>query len=77
VQAALVPKELYEHIVEAGVVKSRWRLDRHIVMGLIAGFYIGFSFTVCMVIGGQVSRGHEARGACLAEVHKSRQIPGS
>jgi formate/nitrite transporter FocA (FNT family) len=55
-----VPKELYEHIVEAGVVKSRWRLDRHIVMGLLAGFYIGFSFTVCMVIGGQVGEARRA-----------------
>ncbi len=55
IKACLVPKELYEHIVEAGATKAKWRLDKQVVMGLLAGFYIGFSFTFMMVIGGQVS----------------------
>ncbi|KAJ9524129.1 hypothetical protein QJQ45_022511, partial [Haematococcus lacustris] len=54
VKLCLVPKELYEHIVAAGELKSKWRFDKQVVMGLIAAFYIGFSFTVCMVIGGQI-----------------------
>ncbi|GFH28420.1 formate nitrite transporter, partial [Haematococcus lacustris] len=37
-----------------GELKSKWRFDKQVVMGLIAAFYIGFSFTVCMVIGGQI-----------------------
>jgi hypothetical protein len=42
----------------SGDAKARLGLDKQLTLGLLAAFYIGFSCTTMMVVGGQVWPGH-------------------
>lgn len=49
------PREIYEHIVEAGAAKGKQSINNMVTLGLLAGAYIGFGFSACMVAGGQMT----------------------
>ncbi|KXZ43457.1 hypothetical protein GPECTOR_90g544 [Gonium pectorale] len=51
----LSPKDTYDHIVATGVSKTKITLAKQVTQGVIAGFYISFSFMLCMTVGGQIS----------------------
>ncbi|KAG2489913.1 hypothetical protein HYH03_011550 [Edaphochlamys debaryana] len=53
-RAILSPKETYDHIVAAGVAKTHLSLSNQVTQGVLAGFYISFSFMLCMTVGGQI-----------------------
>lgn len=49
------PKEIYEHIVEAGAAKANQSINSLVTLGILAGCYISFGFSLCMVAGGQMT----------------------
>lgn len=51
---ALSPAEIYSHIADAGAVKPSNSFLRELVLTVLAGIYIGFGFSLCMSIGGQI-----------------------
>ncbi|GLC47203.1 hypothetical protein PLESTB_001455900 [Pleodorina starrii] len=48
------PKQTYDHIVATGVAKTQLTLAKQVTQGVMAGFYISFSFMLCMTVGGQI-----------------------
>ncbi|PNW83809.1 hypothetical protein CHLRE_04g217915v5 [Chlamydomonas reinhardtii] len=50
----LTPKQTYDHIVATGVAKTTLPLSKQVTQGVLAGFYISFSFMLCMTVGGQI-----------------------
>ncbi|GIL51906.1 hypothetical protein Vafri_7812 [Volvox africanus] len=50
----LTPKQTYDHIVATGVAKTQITLAKQVTQGVMAGFYISFSFMLCMTVGGQI-----------------------
>jgi hypothetical protein len=51
----LAPAEIYEHIADGGQAKSRNSWLKEVVLGIMAGAFIGFGFATCMIAAGQVS----------------------
>ncbi|WIA42546.1 hypothetical protein OEZ86_008528 [Tetradesmus obliquus] len=51
----LVPQEIYDHIAEGGEAKPRNSLLKEMVLGFLAGTFIGFGFSTCMIAAGQLS----------------------
>ncbi|KAG2433997.1 hypothetical protein HYH02_012458 [Chlamydomonas schloesseri] len=49
------PKQTYDHIVATGVAKTTLPLSKQVTQGVLAGFYISFSFMLCMTVGGQIT----------------------
>lgn len=49
------PKEIFEHVVEAGASKATQSLNNLVALGVLAGAYIGFGFALCMIAGGQMT----------------------
>lgn len=41
-------------MLPVGVARSKWRLDKAVAMGLLGAFYVGFGFTLTMIVGGQI-----------------------
>eukprot|EP00878_Enallax_costatus_P026367 GHUV01028297.1.p1 GENE.GHUV01028297.1~~GHUV01028297.1.p1 ORF type:complete len:115 (+),score=23.68 GHUV01028297.1:1449-1793(+) len=52
----LLPMEIYEHIADGGEAKPHGSFLRELMLGLIAGAFICFGYTTCMIAAGQVCR---------------------
>ncbi|GBF98659.1 formate nitrite transporter [Raphidocelis subcapitata] len=50
----LTPAEIYEQCAHHGEVKSKMSWLQLIVLTTIAGCYVGFGFTICLMVGGNV-----------------------
>lgn len=51
----LSPAEIYEHVAGGGQAKQRNSWLKEVVLGIMAGGFIGFGFATCMIAAGQVS----------------------
>lgn len=52
----LEPPEIYHHVADAGAAKLKNSLVKEITMGVLAGSYIALGFSLCMLVGGQLSK---------------------
>eukprot|EP00878_Enallax_costatus_P003944 GHUV01004165.1.p1 GENE.GHUV01004165.1~~GHUV01004165.1.p1 ORF type:complete len:364 (+),score=79.37 GHUV01004165.1:278-1369(+) len=50
----LVPQEIYDHIADGGAAKHKNSLLKEVVCGVMAGCFIGFGFSTCMIAAGQI-----------------------
>jgi hypothetical protein len=50
----LNPAEIYNHVADGGQAKHRNSWLKELVLGIIAGVFIGFGFATCMIAAGQV-----------------------
>ena len=56
------PQEIYHHITDVGANKAQLKLLwRELILGILAGCYIGFGFSVSMLVAGQLSPELRAR----------------
>lgn len=54
-RVCLAPKEIYEHVADGGAAKANSSILKELVMGVMAGCFIGFGFSTCMIAAGQLS----------------------
>lgn len=50
----LNPAEIYDHVADGGQAKHRSSWLKELVLGIMAGVFIGFGFATCMIAAGQV-----------------------
>lgn len=60
----LNPAEIYGHVAEGGEAKHRNSWLKEVILGILAGAFIGFGFATCMIAAGQV---REAQRSCRFE----------
>lgn len=53
-RTCLNPAEIYDHIADGGQAKHRNSFLKEVVLGIMAGAFIGFGFATCMIAAGQV-----------------------
>lgn len=53
-RTCLNPAEIYDHIADGGQAKHRNSFLKEVVLGIMAGVFIGFGFATCMIAAGQV-----------------------
>lgn len=58
----LAPAEIYEHIADVGQEKQANSWMKEVVLGILAGAFIGFGFTTCLIAAGQVRWLYGKRG---------------
>jgi hypothetical protein len=70
----LNPAEIYDHIADGGQAKHRNSFLKELVLGILAGVFIGFGFATCMIAAGQV-RCHSAAAMLCCALWGHRQVP--